>query len=169
MNETDQQTETENEKSKEEILAEGETAADYVEGLLDIAEIDGDIDIEIKDNRTYIYIFPNQEKSKLEILIGKQGEILSALQELSRLAVISKYKTRSRLILDIADYRLKRKNALEEMVKNAIQEVKESGENIALEPMVSYERKMVHDIITKTELSSYSEGFHKNRHVVISL
>nr|WP_237740721.1 R3H domain-containing nucleic acid-binding protein [Arthrobacter crystallopoietes] len=149
---------------------EGDVAADYLEELLDIADIDGDIDIEVRNGRTYISIVSEEDgNDALEALVGRDGEVLEALQELARLAVLTATDNRSRLVLDIGDYRKDRSVELHRMAEEAVAKAKESGEDVALEPMSAYERKIVHDAVADLGLISESEGEGANRHIVVSL
>lgn len=152
------------------LETEGDIAADYLEELLDIADIDGDIDIEIRGGRTYLSVITEGEVSEeLEALVGKNGEVLSSLQELVRLAVLSSTGNRSRLILDIANHRANRIKRLVTMAEEAIETVKETGEDYHLEPLGAYERKLVHDLVAENGLYSESEGEGSGRHIVISV
>lgn len=155
-------------EGNEEVLDEGDVAADYLEELLDIADLDGDIDIEIRGGRTYISIVTDEDDVDLENLVGKDGEVLDALQELTRLAVLNATGERSRLILDIAGYRADRAEQLTKIAQDAIEEAKQSGEPVHLEPMSAYERKLVHDVIADAGLHSESEGESTRRHIVVS-
>lgn len=149
---------------------EGDIAADYLEELLDIADIDGDIDIEIRGGRTYLSVITEGEASEeLTALVGRNGEVLSSLQELVRLAVLSATGNRSRLILDIADHRANRIKRLVAMAEEAISTVKETGEDYHLEPLGAYERKLVHDLVAENGLYSESESEGAGRHIVISV
>ncbi len=150
----------------DEVVDEGEIAADYLEELLDIGDYDGDIDIEIRNGRTYLSIV-TEEKDSLNALVGPKGEVLEALQELTRLAVLAETGERSRLILDIAGFRAERGDRLKKAAEEAIAHVKETGEPVALEPMSPYERKQVHDVIAEAGLTSESEGEGADRHVVV--
>ena len=147
---------------------EGDVAADYLEELLDIADIDGDIDIEVRNGRTYISIVAEEETEGLEGLVGEDGEVLEALQELTRLAVLSATENRSRLVLDINGYRQERTGHLQKIAEDAAASVKESGKAVALEPMSAYERKIVHDAVADLGLVSESEGEGAGRHIVVS-
>ncbi|MHC6591749.1 Jag family protein [Arthrobacter sp. C152] len=147
---------------------EGDIAADYLEELLDIADIDGDIDIEVRNGRTYISIVAEEEAEGLESLVGEDGEVLEALQELTRLAVLSATENRSRLVLDINGYRQERSGHLQKIAEDAAATVKETGEPVALEPMSAYERKIVHDAVADLGLVSESEGEGAGRHIVVS-
>ncbi|WP_427005542.1 protein jag [Pseudarthrobacter sp. H2] len=147
---------------------EGDVAADYLEELLDIADIDGDIDIEVRNGRTYISIVAEEESAGLENLVGRDGEVLEALQELTRLAVLSATENRSRLVLDINGYRAERAGDLQKIAEDAVAAVKESGDAVALAPMSAYERKIVHDAVAELGFVSESEGEGADRHIVVS-
>jgi len=147
---------------------EGDVAADYLEELLDIADIDGDIDIEVRNGRTYISIVAEEETDGLDSLVGEDGEVLEALQELTRLSVLSATENRSRLVLDINGYRQQRAGHLQKIAEDAAATVKESGKAVALEPMSAYERKIVHDAVADLGLVSESEGEGAGRHIVVS-
>lgn len=147
---------------------EGDVAADYLEELLDIADIDGDIDIEVRNGRTYISIVAEEESDALDALVGEDGEVLEALQELTRLSVLSATENRSRLVLDINGYRQERAGHLQKVAEEAVATAKETGAPVALEPMSAYERKIVHDVVADLGLVSESEGEGAARHIVVS-
>ncbi|MGJ9406564.1 protein jag [Nesterenkonia aurantiaca] len=147
---------------------EGDIAADYLEELLDIVDLDGDIDIEVRGGRTYVSIVTEEGGEELDDLVGDGGEVLDALQELTRLAVLTATGERTRLILDIAGHRDQRQDELKDQAEKAIAKVKDRGEDEHLEPMSAYERKIVHDFVAESGLLSESEGEGKRRHVVIS-
>ena len=147
---------------------EGDIAADYLEELLDIADIDGDIDIEVRNGRTYISIVTDEEVDSLKALIGEDGEVLDALQELTRLSVLSATENRSRLVLDISGYRDRRNVELAQIAKDAADAIKAGSASVALEPMGAYERKIVHDAIADLGLESESEGEGASRHIVVT-
>ena len=142
---------------------EGDIAADYLEALLDIADLDGDIDIDVENNRASVAIVG----AKLDNLVGRDGEVLDALQELTRLAVQSSTGDRSRLMLDISGYRENRRTDLKALADEKAAEAKASGAPIKLAPMNAFERKIVHDRIQDLGLSSESEGEDPRRFVVI--
>ena len=142
---------------------EGDIAADYLEALLDIADLDGDIDIDVENNRASVAIVG----AKLDNLVGRDGEVLDALQELTRLAVQSSTGDRSRLMLDISGYRENRRTDLKALADEKAAEAKASGAPVKLAPMNAFERKIVHDQIQDLGLSSESEGEDPNRFVVI--
>ena len=147
---------------------EGEIAADYLEELLDIADLDGDIDIDVDHGRAAVEILSEEDGSRwLKRLVGKDGEVLDAVQELTRLAVQAKTGERSRLMLDIAGYRKGRRTELTQIAEQAIREVHASGEKQALPPMNPFERKVVHDVVAAAGLVSDSEGVEPERRVVI--
>ena len=148
---------------------EGDVAADYLEELLDIADLDGDIDIEVRGGRTYISIVSEGgPDTGLESLIGDDGEVLEALQELTRLSVLTATEARSRLVLDVDGYRGRRGKELTKIATDAVEKVREDGEELALPPMSAYERKIVHDVVADLGLMSESEGEGQARHIVIS-
>lgn len=146
---------------------EGEIAADYLEELLDIADIDGDIDIDVKNGRAQVAIVSDETSSDLTTLVGDRGEVLEALQELTRLTVKARTGNRSRLMLDIDGFRNGRRRDLEETAASAIDRVKKGEPSIALDPMNAYERKIVHDAVADAGLYSESAGESADRHVVV--
>lgn len=147
---------------------EGEIAADYLEELLDIADLDGDIDIDVDHGRAAVEIVSEDDGDRwLRRLVGPQGEVLDAVQELTRLAVQAKTGERSRLMLDIAGYRKQRRVQLTGIANEAVSKVRSSGERVALEPMNPFERKVVHDVVAAAGLVSDSEGVEPSRYVVI--
>lgn len=149
---------------------EGEIAADYLEELLDTADLDGDIDIEVRDGRTYLSVVADGDDDEgLAVLVGKDGEVLEALQELLRLSVLAATDRRSRLVLDIGGYRLRRAGELQEMALAAVREARETGERVHLDPLSAYERKIVHDVVAEQDLVSESEGEGAARHIVVSV
>ena len=150
-----------------QLEREGEVAADFLETLLDIADLDGDIDVDVDGDRAAIAIVDSEEGRVPRRLVGQDGRVLEALQELTRLAVQAQTGERSRLMLDIAGHRAARRAALVDMAAKAIEEVKASGTKQALEPMTAFERKVVHDEVAAAGLVSESEGVEPNRHVII--
>jgi spoIIIJ-associated protein len=150
-----------------QLEREGEVAADFLETLLDIADLDGDLDVDVEGDRAIVAIVDSDEGRVPRRLVGPDGKVLEALQELTRLAVQAETGERSRLMLDIAGHRAQRRSALEELAKRAIAEVKESGTKQELEPMTAFERKVVHDEVAAAGLASESEGVEPNRYVVI--
>ena len=147
----------------ERLEAEGDIAADYLEELLDIADLDGDLDMDVEGDRAAVSIVG----ADLSQLVGRNGEVLDALQELTRLAVYRETGERSRLMLDISGYRAEQRRRLVELAAEKIAEVRESGAQVSLEPMTSFERKVVHDAVSAAGLTSESEGAEPKRHVVI--
>jgi spoIIIJ-associated protein len=147
---------------------EGEVAADYLEELLDIADLDGDIDIDVENGRASVAIVTESgNERELRGLVGGTGEVLEALQELARLAVQAKTGERSRLMLDVAGYRAGRRRALEDVAARAVAEVRRTGAPVRLEPMNAFERKVVHDAVAEAGLASESEGVEPGRRVVV--
>ncbi|MDR0435222.1 MAG: protein jag [Propionibacteriaceae bacterium] len=154
---------TTNEEELSDLDSEGDIAADYLEGLLDIADMDGDIDTFTEGERAHVSIVTDSD-----VLVGKDGEVLDALQELARLAVLTETGHRSRLMLDIAGHREKRRKELQLLAQDAVNEVQQTGEPARLTPMNPFERKIVHDVVAAAGLVSESEGLEPNRRVVIS-
>ncbi|OJX80791.1 R3H domain-containing nucleic acid-binding protein [Leifsonia sp. 71-9] len=148
-----------------ELDREGDIAADYIEELLDIADIDGDIDIDARNGRAYISV--NAEDGTNLQLLAKP-ETVAALQELTRLAVQNQTGGFSRLILDIAGSRDARQAELGQLVARAIVRIEEGAAEAALPPMSSYERKLVHDIVSERGFVSNSRGEGRDRHTVIT-
>jgi spoIIIJ-associated protein len=142
---------------------EGDVAADYLEELLDIADLDGDLDMDVEGDRAAVSIVG----ADLTHLVGERGEVLDALQELTRLAVYRETGERSRLMLDISGHRAARRRELEELAATTAAQVKASGEQAALRPMTPFERKVVHDAVAAAGLTSESEGVEPRRYVVI--
>ena len=142
---------------------EGEIAADYLEELLEITDLDGDLDMDVEGDRATVSIVG----ARLPALIGRQGEVLEALQELTRLAVFRETGERSRLMLDVSGHRSERRTALEKQAADVIAQVRESGEQVSLDPMSPFERKVVHDAVAAAGLASESEGAEPRRYVVV--
>lgn len=142
---------------------EGDIAADYIEGLLDIAELDGDIDLDVEAGRAVVAVVGDD----LDELVGERGEVLDALQELTRLAVLRETGERSRLMLDVGGHRAQRRAYLTELGAEAARKAKETNGAVRLEPMSAFERKIVHDAVAAAGLSSESEGAEPERFVVV--
>ena len=147
---------------------EGEVAADYLEELLDIVDLDGDIDIDVENGRASVAIVaePSAERD-LRRLVGGNGDVLEALQELARLAVQARTGERSRLMLDVVGYRAGRRRALAAAASRACEEVVRTGAPVRMDPMSAFERKVVHDVVAEAGLVSESEGEDPGRRVVI--
>ena len=146
-----------------DLEQEGEIGADYVEGLLDIADLDGDIDMDIEGNRAVVSVVG----ATLDELVGKRGEVLEALQELTRLAVHRQTGERARLMLDVGGYRARRRAELTEVGRDAASEVKRTGTPKPLAVMTPFERKIVHGAVADAGLRSESEGEEPSRRVVV--
>lgn len=151
--------------SEQELVEEGDIAADYIEELLDIADLDGDIDIDARAGRAYLSVSAS-EGSNLDLL--SKPETVGALQELTRLAVQAKTTRFSRLILDIGGSRDARADELAAIVDHAISRIEGGAASASLPPMTSYERKLVHDIVSERGYHSESEGEGRDRHTVIT-
>lgn len=147
-----------------QLEEEGDIAADYLEELLDIADLDGDIDIDVDGDRASVEI---RGADVLAEMNEPKGELMDALQELARLAVQTRTGERSRLMLDIGGFRANRRVSLEGLGERAVKEAQESGQPVPLKPMNPFERKVVHDVAKKYGLRSESDGDGKGRHVVI--
>jgi spoIIIJ-associated protein len=149
--------------SEDSLEEEGDIAADYIEGLLDIADLDGDIDMDVEGDRAVVSVVG----ATLDELIGDDGEVLEALQELTRLAVHRQTGLRARLMLDVGGFRARRRSELAELGRSLAAEVERSGEPRKLRAMTPFERKIVHDAVAEAGLRSESEGEEPNRRVVI--
>ncbi len=150
--------------AKTDLFRESEIAADYVEGLLDILDYDGDIDELVSGGRPMVEVVG----ARLNSLVGTRGATLEALQELTRLAVFRQTGSPSRLLLDVGGYRATRRKELGAIAKNAAEKVKEFGEAVRLEPMSAFERKCVHDVINALAgVESESEGVEPSRRIVV--
>lgn len=151
--------------SEERLVAEGEIAGDYLEELLDLLDFDGDIDLDVEGSRAVVSIDGSDDLNKL---VGRKGEVLDALQELTRLAVHQKTGVRSRLMLDIAGWRRRRREELAALGDKVARRVLESGDREELAPMTPFERKIVHDAVAAISgVHSESEGVEPGRRVVV--
>lgn len=156
------------EKTVEQLNDEADIAADYLEGLLDIADYEGDIEMGVRNGRPTVQIVADDDED-IKNLIGRKGEVVDALQLLTRLAVQEKTGERSRLILDVDGYLKKRRQHLRDLALDVIDEVRETGEPANLDPMNSFERKVVHDLVREEGLKSRSHGEEPRRYVTIYL
>jgi spoIIIJ-associated protein len=155
--------EDDDEEDLSSLEEEGEIAADYIEGLLDIADLDGDIDMDVEGDRAVVSVVG----ATLDELVGDDGEVLEALQELTRLAVHRKTGSRARLMLDVGGFRAQRRADLAELGRSVAAEVSQSGEPKKLRAMSPFERKIIHDAVALAGLRSESEGEEPNRRVVV--
>lgn len=146
-----------------QLEQEGDIAADYLEELLDIADLDGDLDMDVEGDRAAVSIVG----ADLSQLVGQHGEVLDALQELTRLAVYRETGERSRLMLDISGFRADRRATLVALAEETVAKVRETGSPISLKPMSPFERKVVHDAVAAAGLTSESEGAEPRRYVVV--
>lgn len=147
----------------ERLEAEGDIAADYLEELLDIADLDGDLDMDVEGDRAAVSIVGGD----LQMLVGRDGDVLEALQELTRLAVYRETGERSRLMLDVAGHRAHKRTELEKLAEETVAKVRESGAPVSLDAMSPFERKVVHDAVAEGGLTSESEGVEPRRYVVV--
>ena len=152
-------------RSVTQLEEEGEIAADYIEELLDITDLDGDIDIDARDGRAYLSVNSSQG-SNLRLL--SKPDTVNALQELTRIAVQAKTGVFSRLILDVGGSRQVREAELAQLVERATDRIEGGSQSAALPPMSSYERKLVHDLVAARGFVSQSEGEGSERHTVIT-
>jgi spoIIIJ-associated protein len=151
-------------EDSDELFQQSEIAADYIEGLLDVLDMDGDIDELISGGRPVVEVVGG----RLDTLVGQHGATLEALQDLARLAIYRQTGTPNRLMLDIGGYRAARRNELAAVARNAVERVREHGQPVKLEPMSAFERKCVHDVINVTDgVASESQGEEPNRRIVV--
>ncbi|HKR52485.1 MAG TPA: R3H domain-containing nucleic acid-binding protein [Pseudonocardiaceae bacterium] len=151
--------------SEELLVQEGDVAGDYLERLLDLVDYDGDIDLDVEAGRAMVSIDGGED---LEKLVGSRGAVLEALQELTRLAVQQQTGARSRLMLDIAQWRSTRRSDLSKLGHSTAELVRDSGEPARLQPMTPFERKIVHDAVATVDgVRSESEGEEPQRRVVV--
>jgi spoIIIJ-associated protein len=146
-----------------DLEQESEIAADYVEGLLDVADLDGDIDMDVEGDRALVSVVG----ATLQELVGPRGEVLEALQELTRLAVHRQTGARTRIMLDVGGYRARRRMELTALGRDAAEDVSRTGVARRLDPMTPFERKIIHDAVAAAGLQSESEGEEPNRRVVV--
>jgi spoIIIJ-associated protein len=146
-----------------DLEQESEIAADYVEGLLDVADLDGDIDMDVEGDRALVSVVG----ATLQELVGPHGEVLEALQELTRLAVHRQTGVRTRIMLDVGGYRARRRTELTALGRDAAEDVSRTGVPRRLDPMTPFERKIIHDAVAAAGLHSESEGEEPNRRVVV--
>ena len=150
--------------TENELEKEGEIAADFIEEFLDLADLDGDLEIEFKQERVYLTVDSEGESN-----LGKVSdpETVNAIQEITRLAVQSKTGEMSRLILDIAGSRDAKAKQLKDLVEKTLAKLEETDKEQQLKPMSSYDRKLVHDMVAEAGMVSESEGQGRDRHIVI--
>jgi spoIIIJ-associated protein len=161
--EADEDDEDDDEDDLTSLEEEGDIAADYIEGLLDIADLDGDIDMDVEGDRAVVSVVG----ATLDELVGDDGEVLEALQELTRLAVHRRTGSRARLMLDVGGFRVRRRAELADLGRSVAEEVARSGEPKKLRAMSPFERKIIHDAVAVAGLRSESEGEEPNRRVVV--
>ena len=155
-------------KTIEQLNEEADVAADYLEGLLDIADYEGDIEMGVRNHRPTVQIVADDD-TDIKHLIGKDGEVVDALQQLTRLAVQQKIGERSHLIVDVDGFLRRKREHLREQALDVIDEVRETGEPVNMKPMNSFERKIVHDMVREEGLKSRSHGEEPHRYVTVYL
>jgi len=147
------------------LVREGDIAGDYLERLLDLVDYDGDIDLDVEAGRAVVSIDGGDD---LEKLVGPRGNVLEAVQELTRLAVQQETGARSRLMLDIAGWRADRRQELRDLGRATAERVLAGDERVRLQPMTPFERKVVHDAVASVDgVHSESEGEDPRRRVVV--
>lgn len=154
------------EKTMDQLNDEADIAADYLEGLLDIVDYEGDIELGVRNNRPMVQIVADDD-SDIKHLIGRHGEVVDALQQLTRLAVQQKTGERSHLIVDVDGFLKRKRQHLRDVALDAVDEVRETGEPVNLKPMNSFERKVVHDVVREEGLKSRSHGEEPHRYVTV--
>ena len=153
-------------RSIDQLNEEADIAADYLEGLLDIADYEGDIEMGVRNNRPMIQIVADDD-SDIKHLIGRDGEVVDALQQLSRLAIQQKTGERSHLIVDVDGFLKRKRQHLRDIALDAVDEVRETGDSVDLKPMNSFERKVIHDTVREEGLRSRSHGEEPHRYVTV--
>ena len=156
------------EKTIDQLNEEADIAADDLEGLLDIVDYEGDIEMGVRNNRPTVQIVADDD-TDIKHLIGRNGEVVDALQQLTRLAVQQKTGERSHLIVDVDGYLKRKRQRLHDIALDAIDEVHETGEPVDLKPMNSFERKIVHDVVREEGMKSRSHGEEPHRYVTVYL
>ena len=155
-------------KTIEQLNEEADVAADYLEGLLDIVDYEGDIEMGVRNHRPTVQIVADDD-TDIRHLIGKDGEVVDALQQLTRLAVQQKIGERSHLIVDVDGFLRRKREHLREQALDVIDEVRETGDPVNMKPMNSFERKIVHDMVREEGLKSRSHGEEPHRYVTVYL
>lgn len=145
---------------------QGDVAADYLEGLLDILDLDGDIEIEVQPGRAMVSVVEGTQ-GDLAHLVGEDGTVLGALQDLTRLAVTTQTGARAHVSLDIAGHRARKRDVLRKVGMDAVAEAQKSGHPVRLAAMTAFERKVIHDTVAEAGLRSESEGVEPHRYVVV--
>lgn len=145
------------------LEAEGDIAADYLEVFLDIIDVDGDLEMDVENGRAMVAIVGED----LDELVGDGAQVLDALQDLARLAVMRETGHRSRLMLDVGGYRAQVRQDLTAQGERACEEARTTGQAVSLPPMTPFERKVVHDAVAAAGLVSESSGEEPNRFVVV--
>ena len=153
-----------------ELEEQGEVAAEFLEGLLDVVGFDADVELAIEDGTVYLEMWgPEDEEGGMGVLIGRHGHTLDALQDLVRAAVQHQTESRCRVVVDVEDYRKRRRSQIARRAREAARRVQKTGRPEALEPMTAFERKVVHDTVAEEDgLATASEGEEPNRRVVIT-
>lgn len=150
-----------------DLEEQADAVADFLEELLDRMDIDAVAEPTTRGDHMYVDIVDGPEED-LALLIGRGGQTLDAIQELTRMVVGRQLDERIRVVVDVEDYRKRREDRLAEIGRGAAARALESGDEIELEPMNPYERKIVHDAVAELEgVASVSRGEDPNRFIVV--
>jgi spoIIIJ-associated protein len=154
-------------ESAEDLEEQGDLAAEFVEHLLDLLGIPGDAEPNLSDGVMYVDVW-GEDSDGMGLLIGRHGQTLDALQEVVRGAVQRRLETKCRVVVDVEDYRKRRRAQLVSRVQGMARRVKRTGRPERLEPMNSFDRKTVHDSVAEIGgVETASEGEDPERRVVI--
>ncbi|MFB3739511.1 MAG: RNA-binding cell elongation regulator Jag/EloR [Candidatus Velamenicoccus archaeovorus] len=155
---------------QELVEEQGEVAADFLEGLLERMGIPASIEPGMRDGIMYVDVLgEGPDDEDMGLLIGRHGATLDALQELTRIVVSHRTGERCRVIVDVEDYRKRRRSRLVSRAREMARRVAKTGREEELEPMPPYERKIVHDTVAEVPgAQSSSVGEEPERRVVIS-
>jgi spoIIIJ-associated protein len=157
------------ELTTKQLQEHGNIAADYIEGILDIANLEGDIEIEIKDQRVTVSVIADNLVTKQALRKLAQKEVVMSLQNLSRMVIYNKTGQHSKLVVDVAGYREQQKGGIEKLAQKMIEKAQETKEPVHLRSMNSFERRIAHQIVSDAGLFSHSEGTGRDRHLIITL
>lgn len=147
---------------------QAEVAEEFVRGILDRMDIPVEVDHGVVDGVMYVDVLASEEAESMGILIGRHGQTLDALQEVTRSAVQRRTQERCRVVVDVEDYRKRRRSQLAHRTRDVAQRVRQTGKPERFEAMTSYERKIVHDSAGEVGgVETSSEGEEPERRVVI--
>ena len=153
----------------EGLEEKAEVAHEFVTGLLTAFDIEATVNASGNDDAAAVEITVEGEQGRLQVLVGRQGSVLQAIQDLTRTVVQRRMQSATRIRLDVGGYRERRKVKLESFAQEQAQLALESGREIELDPMSSPDRKVVHDAISLIDgVQTYSEGEEPDRYVVLA-